>query len=64
MIRHASARLRLPIIMDTTGAGFHLTDTASGVMFDMGGTGHLIRISWTAADSGNAFPVLDRKHNP
>jgi hypothetical protein len=49
--------------VDTTGKGFHLTSSADGVMFDMAGDGHPIKIAWTAADSGNAFLALDRNHN-
>jgi len=52
-----------PIIVDTTGHGFHLTSAENGVVFDILGDGHPIRLSWTAADSGNAFLALDRNHN-
>jgi hypothetical protein len=52
-----------PIIVDTTGKGFHLTSSADGVTFDIAGDGHPIKIAWTAADSGNAFLALDRNHN-
>ena len=52
-----------PIIIDTTGRGFKLTSADSGVMFDMLGEGHPIKMSWTAGDSGNAFLALDRNHN-
>jgi len=41
----------------------HLTSAADGVMFDFYGDGHPIKLSWTAADSGNAFLALDRNHN-
>lgn len=44
-----------PIVVDTTGHGFHLTSAAEGVMFDFFGDGHPIKLSWTAANSGNAF---------
>jgi len=49
--------------VDTTGKGFQLTSAASGVFFDMAGDGRLEQISWTAANSGNAFLALDRNHN-
>ena len=49
-----------PIIIDTTGEGFHLTSAADGVEFDISGTGHLIQIAWKAKGSGNAFLALDR----
>jgi hypothetical protein len=52
-----------PIIVDTKGEGFHLTSAENGVMFDFYGDGHPIKLSWTAADSGNAFLALDRNHN-
>jgi len=52
-----------PIIVDTRGTGFRLTSANNGVAFDIRGNGNPIRISWTAADSGNAFLALDRDHN-
>lgn len=52
-----------PIIIDTTGEGFHLTSEEGGVVFDILGDGHPIQISWTAARSGNAFLALDRNHD-
>jgi hypothetical protein len=52
-----------PIIVDTTGAGFNLTSPENGAVFDIRGTGHPIRLAWTAAGSGNAFLALDRNHN-
>ncbi|MGB2602135.1 MAG: hypothetical protein WBC78_00980 [Candidatus Sulfotelmatobacter sp.] len=52
-----------PILVDTTGHGFHLTSASDGVAFDIFGDGHPVKLSWTAADSGNAFLALDRNHN-
>ena len=52
-----------PIIVDTTGRGFHLTSSQDGVMFDFFGDGRPLRMAWTAADSGNAFLALDRNGN-
>jgi len=52
-----------PIIVDTTGHGFHLTSAEDGVMFDISGTGHPIKLAWTGRNSGNAFLALDRNHN-
>jgi len=52
-----------PIIVDTTGNGFHLTSADDGVTFDIRADGHPIKLAWTAADSGNAFLALDRNHN-
>jgi hypothetical protein len=47
-----------PIIIDLTGQGFQLTNLAGGVVFDITGAGHPAQISWTAANSGNAFLAL------
>jgi hypothetical protein len=52
-----------PIIVDTTGHGFHLTSAGEGVSFDIVGNGHPLKIAWTTADSGDAFLALDRNHN-
>ncbi len=52
-----------PILIDTTGKGFHLTSAEDGVFFDIAGDGKPIRIAWTAANSHNAFLALDRNHN-
>jgi hypothetical protein len=52
-----------PILVDTTGSGFHLTSANDGAVFDFYGTGFPIKMSWTAATSGDAFLALDRNHN-
>jgi len=52
-----------PIIIDTDGSGFHLTDYAGGVKFDLLNTGRPIQVSWTAPGSTNAFLALDRNGN-
>jgi len=52
-----------PIIIDVDGSGFHLTDYAGGVKFDMFGTGEPVQMSWTAPGSTNAFLALDRNGN-
>ncbi len=49
-----------PIIIDTEGEGFQLTSYDDGVMFDIRGDGHPIKLSWTARGSHNAFLALDR----
>ena len=45
------------------GSGFRLTSAADGVRFDFFDTGILIKISWTASYSTNAFLTLDRNGN-
>jgi hypothetical protein len=52
-----------PVIIDTTGEGFHLTSARDGVVFDIAATGHPVQMAWTAARSHNAFLALDRNHN-
>lgn len=52
-----------PIIVDTEGEGFQLTSPENGVLFDIRGDGHPIRIAWTAAGSHNAFLALDRNND-
>ena len=49
-----------PIIIDTSGSGYHLTSAANGVLFDIAGTGTPIHLGWTQPGSGNAFLVLPR----
>lgn len=51
-----------PVILDTTGHGFVLTDPEKGeyVSFDMQGNGNLVKLSWPKAGSGNAWLVYDR----
>jgi hypothetical protein len=45
------------------GSGFRLTSAADGAWFDFFDTGILIKISWTASYSSNAFLTLDRNGN-
>ncbi len=52
-----------PIIIDVDGSGYHLTDYAGGVKFDIFNTGTPIQLSWTAPNSTNAFLALDRNGN-
>jgi len=52
-----------PLIVDTEHDGYELTNVAEGVPFDLDADGRLDRVAWTAADSDDAFLVMDRNGN-
>jgi hypothetical protein len=47
-----------PIVLDTTGQGFKLTDVAHGVYFRWESDGPRYAMSWTDAAGGNGWLVL------
>lgn len=52
-----------PIIIDTHGDGFNLTDVPRGVEFDLNADGISEQVAWTTAGSDEAFLMLDRNGN-
>jgi hypothetical protein len=52
-----------PILIDTLGNGFDLTDKTAGVSFDLDNDGLRETTAWTAPESDESFLVLDRNGN-
>lgn len=52
-----------PIVIDVDHNGFSMTNAAGGVLFNILNDGVPLQISWTSANSTNAFLVLDRNGN-
>lgn len=52
-----------PIIIGVAGSGFDLTSLEDSVRFDIANTGAKPLVSWTAAQSTNAWLALDRNGN-
>lgn len=52
-----------PIIFDINGDSFNLTNVAGGINFDLNADGIAEHISWTSANSDEAFLAFDRNGN-